>query len=339
MNGANGLFNSTTLDVILGLVFVYLLLAIMCTTINEWLAGILRSRARNLAAGIRQLLDAQPDASGNTDWFLQKFSAHPLISGMLTPGKSGDKAWPSYLPSRAFATVVMDIVTSGKPGAIAFTDLESGIKALPNGDVKTALLALIQNTRGDLGRAQQNIEAWFDDTMDRASGWYKRETAVVTVIIAVVLTLAANADTIGIVRTLWKNPTQRAVLVQQAETRSTQESEQTVSVKYENKDKPLEPTAIRKVSRDELDALGGVLGWRKDTLSVDAWGWTERVVGWLLTMVAVSLGAPFWFDILNKLVNVRNAGKKPAPSEPEPPRPVAPPQGAPAQGAPNAKTA
>jgi hypothetical protein len=127
MNAANGLFNSTTLDVILGLVFVYLLLAVMCTTINEWLAGIFKSRARNLATGIRQLLDGQPDASGNTNWFLQMFYKHPLISGMLTPGKSGEDAFPSYLPARAFATVVMDIATDGKLGAIAFADLEGGI--------------------------------------------------------------------------------------------------------------------------------------------------------------------------------------------------------------------
>ena len=336
MNGANGLFNSTTLDVIVGLVFVYLLLAIMCTTINEWLDGMLKTRASNLASGIKQLLDAQPDASGNKDWFLQQFYAHPLITGMLAPGKSGEKAYPSYLPARTFATAVIDIAAAGKPGSIAFADLESGIKALPDGDVKTALLALIQNARGDLGRAQANIESWFDDTMDRASGWYKRRTQKATVVIAVVLTVAANADTIGIVRTLWKNPTQRALLVQEAQTRSTQVPEQTVSVKYENKDKPLEPTAIRKVSKDELDALGGVMGWRKDTLSLDGWGWTERVVGWLLTMVAVSLGAPFWFDILSKLVNIRNAGKKPAASEP---KPGAAPRGVPAQGAPDAQAA
>jgi hypothetical protein len=202
--------------------------------------------------------------------------------------------------------------------------------------VRTALLALIQNARGDLGQAQANIESWFDDTMDRASGWYKRRTQETTVVIAVVLTVAINADTISIVRTLWKNPTQRAVLVEQAQKRSGEEAEETVSVKYENKDKPLQPTSIRKVSKDELDALSGVLGWRKDTANPDGWGWTERVLGWFLTMVAVSLGAPFWFDILSKLVNIRNTGKKPAASEPTP---GAGPRGGPAQGPPNAQAA
>ena len=333
----NGMFNSTTLDVILGLVFVYLLLAIMCTTINEWLAGVLNTRSTNLASGIKQLLDAQPDAGGNVNAFVQKFYAHPLISGMWRPGKSGDSGHPVYIPARTFATAVMDIATSGTSGTITFADLEGGIKALPDGDVKTALLALIQNAHGDLGQAQKNIESWFDDSMDRVSGWYKRKTQMVTVVIAVVLTVAANADTIAIVRTLWKNPTQRALLVQQAQKRTGEGSEPTVSAKYDNKDKPLQPTAIRKVSKGELDALGGVLGWGPAAAALDGPGWLERVLGWFLTMVAVSLGAPFWFDILNKLVNIRNAGTKPATSDTQPKPGTAPPV-VNVQGGPDAKT-
>jgi hypothetical protein len=39
--------------------------------------------------------------------------------------------------------------------------------------------------------------------------------------------------------------------------------------------------------------------------------WLARLLGWMLTILAISLGAPFWFDMLNKLVNVRSAGKSP----------------------------
>jgi hypothetical protein len=335
----SGLFNSTTLDVILGLVFVYLLLATICTAINEWLAGIFNTRARNLASGIEQLLDGQPKEGTNTVAFLQEFYAHPLISGMLAPGKSGASAHPSYLPARTFATAVMDLATPAKPGAITFTDLESGIKSMPPGDVKTALLALIQNAHNDVGQAQKNIESWFNDTMDRASGWYKRRTEVSTVIIAALLTVGANADTVNIVRALWQNPTQRALLVQKAEKRSSESAQPTVSVKYENKDKPLQPTSIREPSKDELQALSGVLGWRTDTADPDAFGWLQRLLGWFLTIVAVSLGAPFWFGVLNKIVNIRNAGKKPSTGEPSPSNGGGATQGSAAQGAINAQAA
>jgi len=296
-----GLLNSTILDVVIGLVFVYLLLAIICTTINEWVAGGFALRSKNLATAIKQLLDQQPGSKDPTRSFLEQFYSHPLISGMMTPGNGH----PSYLPSRTFATAVMDIATSNKRGAITFADLDAGIKGLPEGDVKTALLALIQNTNNDLNVAQKNIEQWFDDTMERASGWYKRRTQLVTVLIAILLTAMTNADSVKITRTLWKSPTLRATLLEKAKKRT--ESPQS-TVEYPDKNKPLKPSV--KPTKDELDTLQMVLGWSDQELC-DWKGWPQRLMGWILTIVAVSLGAPFWFDTLSKLMNIRNAGKKP----------------------------
>jgi hypothetical protein len=315
----NGLFNSTTLDVVIGLVFVYLLLAILCSTINEWIAGLFKTRSSNLSTAIKQLLDNQPGVGGGVTTFLQQFYRHPLISGMQLPGKTKpdgppERAHFAYLSARTFATTLMDLVTPGK-SSITYKDLQDGLSAMPNGDVKTALLALIQNANGDLTKAQKNIETWFDDSMDRASGWYKRQAALITVIIAVFLTVLANADTINIVRTLWKNPSERALIVQQAQNRAGQDLQPSVKAIYENKDNPLQPTAIRRVTPDEMDALGDVLGWKRDAPRLSQLGWLQHLFGWFLTAVAVSLGAPFWFDVLNKLINIRNAGKKPAKSD------------------------
>jgi len=66
-----------------------------------------------------------------------------------------------------------------------------------------------------------------------------------------------------------------------------------------------------------MDLLGQILGWH-DNVFYDKNGyswtkqiWLERLIGWLLTILAISLGAPFWFDILNKIINIRFAGKSP----------------------------
>ena len=127
----NGLFGSTTLDVVIGLIFVYLLLAIICTTVNEWIAGILKTRAATLKSAITQLLDSQKesDSSADLNWFLKQFNTHPLIAGLKQAGQPDSH--PAYLPARTFATAVIDITTSHKPGAISFTDLEQGINNLP----------------------------------------------------------------------------------------------------------------------------------------------------------------------------------------------------------------
>lgn len=312
-----GLFNSTVLDLAIGIVFVYLLLAIICTTVNEWIAGITSVRAKTLAKGIQQLLDQQK-GSDPTRSFLEEFYAHPLIAGMLTPGKAVSDGHPSYLPSRTFATAVMDLATKDKPGAIAFADLENGAKNLPDGDVKTALLALLQNASGDLGRAQKNIEQWFDDTMERASGWYKRRTQLVTVCVAVVLTIGTNADTMRIAHVLWTNGTLRATIVEKAKNRTEtgkEEASRTESVEYPNKNNPQKP--VFKPSPDELNALKPLVGWTgQDWQDLCDWRkWPSRLLGWILSIIAISLGAPFWFDTLNKLMNIRNAGQKPKKSD------------------------
>jgi hypothetical protein len=299
-----GLFNSTVLDVIIGVVFVYLLLAIMCTTINEWIAGVWSLRAKNLAKGIQQLLDQQPGTDGART-FLEQFYAHPLISSMLAPGKKPSEEHPSYLPARTFATVVMDLATSFKPGAISFADLENGAKALPAGDVRTTLLALIQNAGNNLDRAQKNIEQYFDNTMERVSGWYKRRTQIVIVVIATLLTVGTNADTLRIGRLLWTNSTLRAQIVERAKSRTGTPG---ATVEYPDKNKPLSP--VFKPSKQELADLSSLLGWAGETPS-DWRTWPARLLGWFLSIVAISLGAPFWFDTLNRLMNVRNAGRKP----------------------------
>jgi hypothetical protein len=300
MNG-NGLFGSTTLDVVIGLIFVYLLLAIICTNLNEWIAGIFNTRATTLRAAIGQLLESQAGHanSQDTNWFLQQFYNHPLISVLRKPGDADSH--PAYIAPRAFATAVMDIVTPQKPGVINFQDLETGINNLPDGDVKTSLLAVTQTCNNNILQAQKNIEAWYDDTMQRVSGWYRKRTQLWTVIIATALTLCANANTIRITRTLWQSPTVRAQLVSQAANQSSASQ------------------------NGDLSRLGDVVGWTNEgsikTWTVSTWG--DHALGWFLSIVAISLGAPFWFDLLNKFMRVRNGGD--APEETPAPNPKPPP--------------
>jgi len=370
MNFMSGLFNSTILDVAVGLIFVYLLFAIICTTVNEWIAGIFNIRSKNLKTAIEQLLDGQTGKDPKTgqeisdaSWFLKQFYEHPLIVGMHQGGqKSG--VHPAYIPSRTFATAVMDIATPGHTGAINFQELEDGIKNdLPPGDVQQTLLAVIQNADQDIAKAQRNIEDWFDDTMQRVGGWYKRRTQLWTFCVAAVLTVTANADTVRIVHVLWKNPTVRAKIVASANTppRPNPSPDNTGRGTGANpgakpddaKPNPQAaaapsgtsapaPNAAGNVnagvppansagdagstanaeaktpilSDDERDELADVLGWPNEQQTkaekVEPWRmWSFRVLGWFLTIVAVSLGAPFWFDLLNKIVNLRNAGQKP----------------------------
>ncbi len=314
----NGIFGSTVLDTAIGLVLVYLLLSLVCTTINEWISGIFTTRAKFLEQGIKRLLAGQQlpplkEGAPTLD-LLKSFYAHPLVDSMVEvhdltqPEKD---THPSYLDPRGFASVLMDLVTPKQPGTITFADLESGIKDLPAGRVKTALLALVQNANGDLDRAQRNIEAWYNAAMDRVNGWYKRHMQWVTVLVAVSLALATNADTLKISSRLWSDPAYRAL-----------------SVEVAKKDAGARPAgANQPISQQDTAFLENVLGWQNQVpiTAMGGVGIFEKILGLLLTIVAISLGAPFWFDMLNKIVNLRSAGRSPEETAKPPDKPQAPP--------------
>ncbi len=314
----NGLFGSTVLDVATGLIFVYLLLAIICTSLNEWIAGILGLRAKNLEQGIKQLLDQQPGGPAHvgTDWLIGEFYKHPLVTGMKKNGNH-----PSYIPARTFATTLMDILSDPKV-PLTYASLEAGINGLPDGDVKKALLSLMRTAGTTLAEAQKNIETWFDDTMDRVSGWYKRKIQLITAIVALLLAFSTNADTIRIVSTLWHNPELRAegikLAEQRAEAAKNAASEAganapTAEVTYPDPSDPLNPK-IKPVTEKERTFLTQMIGWETAPkfTNLEVVDLLLMLLGWVITGIAVSLGAPFWFDILNKFINIRGSGKAPS---------------------------
>jgi hypothetical protein len=299
-----GLFNSTILEVAIGVIFVYLLLSIMCTAANEWIAAMTRRRGETLRRGIAQLLSDQPVAGGQE--LLQAFYAHPLIKSMMH-----DKNHPTYLSPRNFSATLTDIITDAKDGRLAFNDVLTAVNNLPEGEVKRSLQALLRRSDEDLVQARLAIEGWFNDAMDRVSGWYKRRTQVWTIVLAAVLTLVANADTVQIARKLWTDPVLRAAVVEEAKARA-QKPRPTVSVEYKDEDDPTNPTITRnegnELSDKDREVLGQLVGWHSNWR--ETWSWLTPL-GWLLTILAISMGAPFWFDMLNKIMNVRFAGKSP----------------------------
>jgi hypothetical protein len=245
---------------------MYLLLAIFCTTANEWIAALLNTRANMLRQGIVQLLHG--------DAFADQFYAHPLIGAWMKDGEH-----PAYLPARAFARTVMDIATPLHLGGITFEQLEAGIKALPDSGARASLLAVIQSTDRRIDDAQHAIEGWYDDGMEHVSGWYRRRTQLWTALLAAAITIAVNADSIRMAHELWLEPALRASV------------------------------AAAGISGHAAQAVEPVLGWSGAADWNHPTVWVARVAGWMVTVVAVSMGAPFWFDMLNKIVNVRLAEK------------------------------
>src|SRR5882724_11562891 len=104
------MFGSSALEVAIGLVFTYLLLSLLCSAINEWIAGVFSLRARKLAAGIKSLLQDETGLG-----LAKALYSHGLIDGLSKKSQKPDdqeplkgKDGPSYIPPRTFATALMD---------------------------------------------------------------------------------------------------------------------------------------------------------------------------------------------------------------------------------------
>lgn len=302
------------LDIAIGLSFVYLLLSLIVTTVNEMLAAMLQRRAKFLEQGVEQLV---------MDPEIQKaIYQHPLIKSLSNDKKDPR---PSYIPADKFATALMDVVTGHGNSTMDVGALQSGAaKASP--EFRQAMTALVDVSGEDPKIVKQKIEDWFNDGMDRVSGWYKRNAQKNALILAVLVTLVVNADTLHVVNTLWRDPSIRATLVEQAKARTaSQEANPIPMVEYPD---PNDPTASKPIAvpgdvltDPEKQSLNQLTGWttewtrwKESGSSFASWAGQllmEHLLGWFLTAIALSLGAPFWFDTLNKFMNMRNAGQNP----------------------------
>ncbi len=299
------MFGSTILDVLIGLAFVYALLSLICSSLTEVFSQVMSWRAKTLEIGVRRLLtdDATRDA----------FYRHPLIKSLSKSPGEGERVRPSYIPSRVFALALLDVVAprTSDP-AVPATSPQGASSPPAENDLHRALRALVGSSDKELEEVRKGAEIWFDDVMDRVSGWYKRKVQWVLLVLAVIVTGVLNADTITLANQLWQSPELRAAVVEAASAPRTT----TQPTLNENA-----PEKQVQEQLDQLTKLGLPLGWGTDPLraSKDPVQWFTKVVGLLLTALAVSLGAPFWFDLVNKFVNVRSTGKIPAKSTTEEP--------------------
>jgi hypothetical protein len=288
------MFGSTILDVAVAIVFIYLLVSLVVSAINELIAALLKSRAKNLVKGIQALLQ-DPSQTG---WVARLYE-HPLIESLSPPNSK-----PSYIPSRTFALALLDLIAPATiDGTRTLADLKTGMANLPE-SLQRTLTTLLEESQHDVERLKTQIETWFNNGMDRASGWYKRKTQWIQFFLGLCLVIFLNVDSVRIGRTLFAiNSPLRASLVESA------------------KSFVVQPGGTNRPIKDVIEAIS--------TVSLPI-GWSEFpkpnqlpiiILGWLITAFAVSLGAPFWFDLLNKFVNVRASGKAPE-EQPKSPKEV-----------------
>lgn len=294
--------------------------------------------------------DPQSVAAGYLKAFYEHPLIYSLYRAPYTPidadkgkrplfGADSGKNLPSYIPSSSFAHAVVDMLGGGNLAALPMTveRLASAVDAMPPGQLKDAVRLAVHAGEGDLQKTRAFLETWFDSTMDRVSGWYTRHTQVLVLCLSLAGCMLFNVNSVIITESLFQNSSLRASVVAQADKTAAAGS----SAAKQNLDAGL----------DRVLAVGMPIGWTGDGLKgvqvrlygaplsqptaaaphgrVMTWdlcskpgdcqvkgpslfGLAELVAGWFMTAFAITLGAPFWFDVLNRIVSIRSSVKPPA---------------------------
>ncbi|MBI1780585.1 MAG: hypothetical protein HYR66_04370 [Sphingobacteriales bacterium] len=402
------MLNNVVLDVVIGLVFIYLLYSLLATIVQEMIASRFALRARMLQKALRRMLEDDAgkganepntysaanylrEARDNTKWFfkpfssadslLYKFYSHPSIK-YLGEGKLYKK--PSYLHGHNFSQTLIHLLRGEDYDGRSQNESELIRQALEkntldiNNETLKQLKLLFADSRQDSYLFKHKLEDWFEETMQRTTGWYKKQSQVILIIIGFVFAVAFNVDSIAIAKILMKDKKAREQLVQLAVSRQKEYGAIVDSVKKitvirtETKTDSSTVTKIDSIIqsnpsdkyldsaynmlRGDAETVQGILGLRGIASKKDSGVCKELLagfdsaikkttdsekrnqlidarkkaseccltsvqssspyqtnsfivfIGWLITAFAISLGAPFWFDLLNKLVKLRESG-------------------------------
>jgi hypothetical protein len=332
------MFGSNTIDIAIGLGSLFLLLSLMASATNEIIEGFMKKRAKDLAEGIKELAGSdKPEA------FLNQFYNHGLINSLFKGqyDPNSDKNLPSYIPSLNFALAVIDIakghektaaeapkvldaqvspaaetVNAAKATGVTEAkttdaDAKAAVEAVLPHNIRTALNTLKAAAGADVEKYEKNVEDWYNSAMDRVSGWYKRRSQWIIFLIGLGLAIIANADCINYAKRLSTDASLRQSVVAYAEATA-----KTDPTNDRGKKSPVQK--IEDETKD-LSGIGLPVGWQGVGWKLDA-ATIERPFGWLLTALAVSLGAPFWFDMLNKIMVIRSTVKPHEKSKEEKPK-------------------
>jgi hypothetical protein len=273
------MFGSVSLDVAIGLVFCYASISIISSSLYEAIASLLKFRARSLLDGMKALLNDQA-FTGLAHELYQHALVNPRSDGRTEKAKTPNFL-PSYIEPRSFALAFIDVLQKAPD---SFANLGAKIAALPDTQLKTLLAGMHQRCGDDVQRFEAELARWFDTGMDRVSGGYKRQAQLVTFLIGFTLAGLFNVDTFHLFKTLWEHPAAAATI-----TASTSQ--------FEN-------------PRHVMDALfAQPVGWDPIPSCLPL-----AICGWFVTAFSVLFGGPFWFDLLQRLVNLRGTGGKPEPA-------------------------
>ncbi len=337
-------------DVALGITIVYLGTSLFVTIINEYIAQLFNLRGRNLFRALGQLIQdkhlrtalqgvpALKPYFEDSDSTFKRLRGHSISyvdtqvlaqiliqliphQSTTTPPSAQQTPPQSNLPlTPSTTTLEPEQLTSTGTSARSRTKGEV-LQDLANAPIdlnlKRQLMAVIHSASESLESVTQAVSSWADRSLTMLGEHYKRNMQILSFIVSLFVAGILNIDTIALVDHLYKDKELRTTVAELAIRFGEQHRSEDINACLT---KSSEARKKDDKCKDLLGLVDAIQSKNKDlgqlpigrpTSVTDYTPKPLQMVGWFLTALAASLGAPFWFDLLTKLVNVRHGMRRP----------------------------
>lgn len=333
------------LDLVVGIIFVYFLLSIISSSGVEIILTGMKARSKLLEEWLFKIFDktiTQPD--GTKLSLGQAIMDHCSVTALADSGNS-----TSYIDAKNFTSAILEkisfdpenpknvakdineIIAALEKTSLLSTEFQRVLLIYAN-EAKDSYTALTEKTAGEIELFRRKVENWFDSSMDRITGTLKkRYSRPATFILAIIVTVSLNADSIALARYLYSNPAARTKIAMQAYN-VTNDSPLIMQIQQIKTNADTSSTGAmytEKFKNNMIKKIKGIdqakqglndvmpLTWKAGELNDEDGKFSGRllfskIAGLLVTILAVMMGAPFWFDLLNKISNLRGTGAKPS---------------------------
>ena len=314
------------LDLVVGIIFIYFLLSIISSSAVEMLLTGLRARARLLEEWLLTIFYKNVTQPDGTQVVLGKaIMDHDSVTALSGDSKSND-----YLSPKNFASALLERITfdpsnpTYSPQNIDdFITAISKTDSLPTefqrvllmyaNDAKESYKSVTEKTVSEIDIFRLKVENWFNSSMDRITGALKKKySRPITLFVAIIVTVFLNADSISLAQYLYSNPEARTQLAIQANKFDSSAGSANAA---EFKNGMIQNSKDINIVKQGLH-VALPLTWNDVELKdangkISGYLIFSKITGLLATILAIMMGAPFWFDILNKVSNLRGTGAKP----------------------------
>lgn len=324
------MFDSKIIDLVVVLSFTYFILSLIVTAINEFIQSLLNKRGKMLEEALKGFLF-------DDEW--KKLYSSISKSPFITSLKKTDENHPAYIPAENFSMALIHATKDIKTAEVTMESIKNYINALPESETKEFMQGMLLKSGNELNKFISEVEKYFNNAMDRVSGWYRKSVKNWVIGISIFVAIIFNIDTINLITKMYSAPDLKS--------KADNVSELVLKI---NVDGSIKKDAAKKegnikTSKDSIgakdtvdgnnidkeklaknintfveymDKAGVPYGWTKDNypkctgnFADNLINWIIKLIGLFITTVALYLGAPFWFDLLSKIVNIRGTGKKP----------------------------